>query len=159
MESRGNDASYKAGGNNKFGSTLHWGPQRNQDKGSYTHQQHTDDTLISQWHVYGIKWTSTGIYTYIDNDTNRVLDVNMIVPLWEQFHLDGPNPWAGDGVNAPFNQAFYLMLNVAVGGTNGYFPNTDWSAHGISEFWANRGKWQPTWTQPDLIVDYVHIYQ
>lgn len=29
MESRGNDASCEAGGNNKFGSTLHWGPAWN----------------------------------------------------------------------------------------------------------------------------------
>lgn len=26
MESRGNGPEYAAGGNNKFGSTLHWGP-------------------------------------------------------------------------------------------------------------------------------------
>lgn len=35
------------------------------------------------------------------------------------------NPWAVNGVtaqNAPFDQSFYLILNVAVGGTNGWFP-------------------------------------
>jgi hypothetical protein len=159
MESRGNDPSYKAGGNNQFGSTLHWGPKWNADMWSYTHQNCTDNTLTDQWHIYGLKWTSTGIYTYLDNDTNRVLTVNTSVPLWEQFHLDGPNPWDGDGVNAPFNQEFHMMLNVAVGGTNGYFPDSDWGNGGASAFWAARGKWQSTWTQPDLIVDYIHVYQ
>jgi hypothetical protein len=28
----------------------------------------------------------------------------------------GPNPWAGKAKNAPFDQPFYLILNVAVGG-------------------------------------------
>ena len=32
------------------------------------------------------------------------------------------SPWRGQGPNAPFDQAFYLILNLAVGGTNGYFP-------------------------------------
>lgn len=33
------------------------------------------------------------------------------------------NPWADSlNNNAPFDQEFYLILNVAVGGTNGYFP-------------------------------------
>jgi beta-glucanase (GH16 family) len=161
MESRGNDPSYPAGGNNRFGSTLHWGTHWNTDMWSHTHQEYLDknNTLTSQWHIYGLKWTSTGLYTYIDNDTNRVLTVNMNVPLWDQFHLPGPNPWAGDGINAPFNQAFYMVFNVAVGGTNGYFPTTDWSGGGATKFWNNRNKWQSTWTQPDLIIDYIHVYQ
>jgi len=38
---------------------------------------------------------------------------------------NGPpgNPWAlSPNPNAPFDQDFYLILNVAVGGTSGYFP-------------------------------------
>jgi len=33
------------------------------------------------------------------------------------------DPWSQTGRdNTPFDQAFYLILNVAVGGTGGYFP-------------------------------------
>jgi hypothetical protein len=33
------------------------------------------------------------------------------------------DPWSQTGNPAtPFDQPFYLILNVAVGGTNGYFP-------------------------------------
>jgi hypothetical protein len=33
------------------------------------------------------------------------------------------NPWGlSPNPNAPFDQSFYLILNVAVGGTSGYFP-------------------------------------
>lgn len=40
-----------------------------------------------------------------------------------------PNPWAnatgtGNDLNAaPFDKPFYLIMNVAVGGTNGWFPD------------------------------------
>lgn len=33
------------------------------------------------------------------------------------------DPWSQTGrPNTPFDEAFYLILNVAVGGTGGYFP-------------------------------------
>ena len=34
------------------------------------------------------------------------------------------NPWAksAGNLNAPFDKDFYLILNLAVGGQNGYFP-------------------------------------
>ncbi|OJA16599.1 hypothetical protein AZE42_12376 [Rhizopogon vesiculosus] len=33
------------------------------------------------------------------------------------------NPWV-NGTNAtPFDQEFYLIINLAVGGTNGWFPD------------------------------------
>jgi hypothetical protein len=33
------------------------------------------------------------------------------------------NPWSQTGRdNTPFDQPFYLILNVAVGATNNYFP-------------------------------------
>jgi len=163
MESRGNPPTYSAGGNNRFGSTLHWGTLWNTDMWSYTTQGYTDssNTLTSQWHIYGLKWTSTGLYTYIDNDTNRVLTVNMSVPLWQVYSLSGTNPWAGNGTNAPFNQPFYVILNTAIGGTNGYFTPNDWGGSGIAAttFWGNRSDWQSTWTKPDLIIDYIHVYQ
>jgi hypothetical protein len=37
--------------------------------------------------------------------------------------FSGFNAWEGQGNNAPFDQEFYLVLNVAVGGVNGYFPD------------------------------------
>lgn len=163
MESRGNSISYPPGGNNLFTSSLMWGPSWDKVESKHTHGIYLDktDTLTSEWHIYGLKWTANSLYTYLDNDANRVLVVNMSVPLWEQFHLDGPNPWAGEGVNAPFNQPFFMILNTAIGGTNGYFPKNmnDWGDEGATAFWANRGRWQSTWTQPDLIIDYVHVYQ
>jgi hypothetical protein len=33
------------------------------------------------------------------------------------------NPWASGSKMAPFDKEFYLILNIAVGGTNGFFPD------------------------------------
>jgi hypothetical protein len=33
------------------------------------------------------------------------------------------NPWTSGGKMAPFDRDFYLILNVATGGTNGFFPD------------------------------------
>jgi hypothetical protein len=52
-----------------------------------------------------------------------------------------------------------MVLNTAIGGTDGYFPTNDWGSGGATAFWTNRNRWQSTWTQPDLIIDYIHIYQ
>ncbi|KAJ8877933.1 hypothetical protein PR048_022392 [Dryococelus australis] len=48
--------------------------------------------------------------------------------FWElgQFSAANPsadNPWRGGTKMAPFDQEFYILLNVACGGVNGYFPD------------------------------------
>ena len=64
------------------------------------------------------------------------------------------NPWANSTspANAPFDQSFYLILNVAVGSRNGWFPdkkdNKPWLNDGASaqwDFYRNADEWLPTW--------------
>ena len=62
------------------------------------------------------------------------------------------NPWAGAPLNAPFDQEYYFIMNVAVGGTNGYFPDgqggkpwSDQSANAANQFWDGNAQWLPTW--------------
>lgn len=84
------------------------------------------------------------------------------------------NPWASTGkANTPFDQEFYLILNVAVGGTNGFFPegvgNKPWGnqsptvskpSHSMllqhlltvqapKEFFEGMTNWLPTWGEGD----------
>jgi hypothetical protein len=49
-------------------------------------------------------------------------------------------------------QEFYIILNVAVGGTGGYFPDgvdgkpwTDTDPHAVNSFWNAEKTWYPTW--------------
>lgn len=30
-------------------------------------------TLVEDWHVYGIAWNEESLYTYLDDDSNRIL--------------------------------------------------------------------------------------
>jgi beta-glucanase (GH16 family) len=126
VESRGNDPSCSAGGSDTFGSTLHFGPNWDQDCWDKTHAsyKHTE-SLGDKMHTYGMIWTEDKLQTYFDTPDNVILDVDFTKQsLWE---LGGwkneDNPWKGEPNNAPFNREFFLILNVAVGGTNSYFPD------------------------------------
>jgi hypothetical protein len=74
MESRGNAPGYAAKGNDWFGSTLHWGPNWDQNRYELTHKdyQHTE-SLGKTFHTYGLYWDNKGLYTYFDTPDNKVL--------------------------------------------------------------------------------------
>jgi hypothetical protein len=63
------------------------------------------------------------------------------------------DPWSQTGrANTPFDQPFYLILNVAVGATNGFFkdgvgnkPWGDASLIGPKQFLESKDTWYPTW--------------
>jgi hypothetical protein len=83
-------------------------------------------------------------------------------PFWQRgdFPLSDPNgtsyidPWSQTGnPSTPFDQEFYLILNVAVGGSNGWFqdgadgkPWVDKSPSAKKDFWNAKDEWYPTWT-------------
>ena len=62
-------------------------------------------------------------------------------------------------------------MNVAVGGTNGYFPDnwcnkpySNWKGHPEGDFIKNKDQWFPTWNYPmtndaAMKVDWVRVYQ
>lgn len=77
LESRGNDGSYPAGGNNAFGSTLHWGPDYNNNRYEMTHAdyKHTA-SLGDDFHTYGLYWSENRLYTYFDTPDHIILDVD-----------------------------------------------------------------------------------
>jgi hypothetical protein len=67
------------------------------------------------------------------------------------------DPWSQTGrANTPFDQPFYLILNVAVGATNGFFPdgvgNKPWgdaSGTAPKEFSDSESQWITTWGEGD----------
>lgn len=89
-------------------------------------------TDFSDWHVYSIIWEEDSIKIYADGKcyfkcTNAE---------WYS-GADRGNP------NAPFDQRFYLILNLAAGGVfdNGYAPDYN------------------TFTESNMYVDYVRVFQ
>ncbi|BFZ12779.1 hypothetical protein BsWGS_15818 [Bradybaena similaris] len=164
MESRGNGGDI---GVNAVATTLHWGPSWDQNRWSLTHGERRAGSYHNDFHTYRLDWTQDHLKTFVDNQ--QILDVEVGGGFWQKGGFSGNNPWAGGGHSAPFDQPFFLILNVAVGGTNGYFPDdanygvrkpwANTSPHAGDDFWNARNSWLPTWhgDETALIVDYVEF--
>ena len=126
MESRGNKNLQKDGvniGTEQFGSTLHFGMDYVINGMQYAHLEKNDPSgLNSNFHTYSVEWTPEKFIFALDG--NSIGEV--VVPeggFWElgQFESDYGegmvNPWKEYAKNAPFDKDFYLVLNMAVGGT------------------------------------------
>lgn len=84
-----------------------------------------DSNLSSEWHTVGIKWTENKIACYYD-------DVFM-----DEYNNDGSGYQ-----NWPYDQDFYIILNLAIGGNLGGDDYVD-DLNGQAEF----------------LIDYVRVYQ
>jgi len=220
MESRGNsrecsEAYMKlnpdkaAGGVQSFGSALHFGPRYDMNGFERTHTEYSVPknaaVLSDRFHTYGLRWNEKGLYTYIDDDANHVLEVVFDKTFWDKANLADmehclkrgpenpggndafscvlketikrsnwlvPNPWPANNTAAPFDQPFYLVLNVAVGGMAGqgdkaYSPdkwcNKPWTTmplkdngennYAVAEFTAKQDQWLSTWMCQGNISD------
>ena len=168
MESRGNPPSYAHGGYDTFASTLHWGPSLEQDGWMKTHATCTKNgtDLTADFHTYGFVWNETYMGTYLDSEDNKVLDFPITESFWRFGGWSFPpwtNPWEAGETNTPFDTEFFLIIDLAVGGTNQYFPDGDgkpWSdsdPHAVNAFWDANAQWRPTWTQP-MAIDSVKVW-
>ena len=76
---------------------MNWGPDWSKNQFQKTHASYSilNGTLADDFHVYGLYWDDKQIYTYIDNDYNRVLQVNYTdVSYWQRAQItDRANPW------------------------------------------------------------------
>ena len=173
MESRGNPPSYSQGGTNQIGSTLHFGPGYPFDGFLKTHKTFTlpnGATFSDDFHTFGVEWTPTYIKTYVDSPENVVLNVPLGKrDFWTLGGFSGvDNPWSGQCPQAPFDQEFYLIINLAVGGISGFFPdgvgNKPWkdsSPTAARDFWSAKSQWYPTWkkaNQDSFQIDSVEIW-
>ncbi|PQE03298.1 glycoside hydrolase family 16 protein [Rutstroemia sp. NJR-2017a BBW] len=178
MESRGNNYTYSLGGNNFVSASLHWGPDLKHDAYKLTSNVRTalHNQFGDGFHTYGLEWSEKYIFAYVDNTLQQVMYWPFNKPLWQQgnFPLTDANdtaivdPWSQTGRDStPFDQEFYLIMNVAVGGQNGWFldgadakPWVDGSASAKLDFWKSRDQWYPTWEKDgQMIVDNVQMWQ
>lgn len=111
MEQRGSDKSYVEG-------TCHWYNIAGSNNASYG-EKTSIDTPSSEFHLYTLEWTDTAIKIYLDDVEYYTLTNN---------------------ADLPFNADFYLILNLAMGGTNG-------------------GDIDPAFTQDTMEIDYIKVYQ
>ncbi|KAF7317248.1 Glucan 1,3-beta-glucosidase [Mycena chlorophos] len=184
VESRGNGLTYTARGANYVQGSLNWGPIPTLNSVSKTYSWWTErrKTFSSDFHTYTMEWTDSWIRLSVDTRLHTLLDLRFD----ERFFARGDypptapdstghvisvtNPWINGSNATPFDQDFYLIMNVAVGGTNGWFPddqgNKPWqnnAGHPMSDFINGKAQWMPTW--PDnfedrgMAVDYVRMWK
>ncbi|XP_050515647.1 beta-1,3-glucan-binding protein-like isoform X1 [Diabrotica virgifera virgifera] len=179
MESRGNRQLTNPSGVNigvqQIGSTLHWGPNPNYNQYARTHFEENLETGYDKaFHNYQVEWTPDYIKFAIDDE-----EIGRVTPpgggFWELGELSSSgldNPWKRNSKMAPFDQEFYIVINLAVGGVN-YFPDnannsprgkpwSNTSPNAATNFWEGREQWLPTWNigteDSHLQVDYVKVW-
>ncbi|PHH82033.1 hypothetical protein CDD82_7232 [Ophiocordyceps australis] len=177
MESRGNNWTYAQGGNDIVSSALHWGPNPANDAWWRTNNKHKalHTTFSSGFNTFGLEWSQRYIFTYVNSRLLQVLYTNFDQPMWKRGAFPQSNSngsriddaWSQTGRdNTPFDTEFFLVINLAVGGTNGWFEDgksgKPWLDHSDSarrDFWRARSEWMPTWKQPQLEVSRVVMMQ
>ncbi|XP_060553352.1 beta-1,3-glucan-binding protein-like [Ruditapes philippinarum] len=172
MESRGNsqatDGSGHNHGVNEVGATMHWGPDAGQNRFTLTHGDIQGDWSHAI-HCYHLSWTVDHIRVTVDN--REIMNIPIHQSFWQKGGFSGSNIWGSGTKAAPFDQPFYLILNVAVGGTSGFFPDgwtynspKPWrndSPHENADFWNARNNWLGSWHGDDVAmeIDYVEMKQ
>lgn len=121
MEARGRIA-------NQIGTALHYSVNN-----GHRYSNATADLIfpISDWHVYAVEWTKDYMTWYVDG--REVM--KLASSVWYNASLNSTSA-------APFDQPFYLLINLAVGGSydGGLEPDA-------------------TFTQGTMYVDYVRVWK
>lgn len=127
------------------------------------------------FHTYKLFWSPEYIQCFVDDQVVMTADAGE--GFWKRGNFEGSgfeNPWKNGKMIAPFDQEFYIILNLAVGGTNHFFsdefrnepyykPWWNSSPRAAADFWAAKNNWLPTWNlgkndDGDLKIDYVRVY-
>lgn len=132
-ELRGNAYQYPLG-RDAMTSSIHWGPTPKLDAywATYGHKFLRRTDYSNDFHTFGLQWSEDYLFTYLDNRMKQVFYMKFDDKrtMWEKGGFDGAtannsvieNPWKSTGrTNTPFDEQFYLILNVAIGAQNGWF--------------------------------------
>nr|AAZ08484.1 gram negative bacteria binding protein 1 [Nasutitermes graveolus] len=184
-EGRGN-ANLTSNGSNigteLSSSTLHFGPYwplNGFQKAHFEKRSEPGQGFDQDFHRFQMKWTNEYLQFAVDDE-----ETGRITPpdggFWEVGMFDSrngtvDNPWIYGTKMAPFDKEFYFVVNLAVGGVNGFFPDNaqnpggkPWnnnSPRASTDFWNGREQWLPTWNLDvsrgegaALQVDYIKVW-
>ncbi len=183
MESRGNAQLRQPDGVNvgveQVGHTLHYGPYfDDRQMTGFVKNSPGGQGYNQGFHRYSLEWTPDRITFFIDD-----VKTGEVVPpaggFWEMGKFGQipkiDNPWEAGTKMAPFDEEFYIIFNLAVGGVN-YFgdhlinglgpkPWHNQSPVAARDFWNGRHYWLPSWNlekdrsvDASLLVDYVKVW-
>ena len=129
---------YRGQRTHQYSGTAHFGPSWENKGAVGTGDRDFQPDLSEDFHTFGFHWDEYAVRWILDG---------------QQFHSEGitKNFWEGfyekDG--QPFDQPFYLIFNLAVGGN--FFPSDVYG-----DFYPEEAK---DWEKPTLEIDWVHVYQ
>ena len=123
MESLGNDTTISY-------STIHYGEPHAEQQGTITKEG--DESFSAKFHEYSVEWEPGEMRFYTDGEL--VLTCNDWFTAVEGAD-DKPYP-------APFDQPFYVQLNLAVGGN-----------------WPGNPDATTDFSKAEFLIDYVRVYQ
>jgi len=117
---------------NQVQGTIHYPNSNDQDVDQTdVYTLPTPGDSVTNFHVYAVQWSSNSIEWLVDSN---------VVQTWTS--------WTGYNAAypAPFNQPFFIIMNIAVGGSYLGYPST--------------GEINSNTTFPgEMLVDYVRVYQ
>lgn len=125
MEAAGKDTS-------KIGGTIHYGEEYPDNTYRGEEYHFPEGSNYTGFHTYSIEWEPGEIRWYVDGKLYQTLN---------KWFSKGSNEAANYTYPAPFDQEFYLILNLAVGGWYGGNPDE------TTEF------------PGEMEVDYVRVYE
>ncbi|KAJ6567738.1 glycoside hydrolase family 16 protein [Mycena vulgaris] len=168
MEGRGNGASYDAQGSNYVRSTIQYGPFAALVKQMYGWYGLKRTGFDQAFHTYGLEWDEKFMRFYVDTRVHSTLEISTKKTkesFWTRAGFPATaqngssvvavtNPYTN--INSPFDKPFYLIIDLAVGGTSGWFPDKvggkpwfDGSLTAMYDFWKAKDTWFATWPQSD----------
>ncbi|KIK65210.1 glycoside hydrolase family 16 protein [Collybiopsis luxurians FD-317 M1] len=182
MEARGNGPSYPRQGTDYVRGSLNWGPVTwlNEVWRTYGWWQLKRGSYDTGFHTYALEWTEQFIRIYVDSRLHHMLELKLNEAFWDRGDFPSTiqngsqivglnNPWVNGTKAAPFDQRFYLILDVGIGGTNGWFPDgpekpwLDGSQTAMRDFLEAQNQWLPTWpSNPEdraFVIDSVKMYE
>ena len=73
------------------------------------------DHLDEGYHTFGLKWTKNRIQGYLDTEDQTYMDFDTS-HLGKDWPVNGKSSPYKESGNAPFDQRFYLIINMAIAG-------------------------------------------
>ena len=120
--------------------TIHYGGSWPNNIYHGSGERYYQQDFSQDYHTFALEWEQKEIRWYVDGKHYHAENIDR--NMWSK---RGKNPYNKNG--EPFDQPFYLTLNVAVGGTffgPGPYVTPEEAKH---------------WKKPTMEVDYVRVYQ
>ncbi|KAJ7058149.1 glycoside hydrolase family 16 protein [Mycena amicta] len=166
MEARGNSPSYPGQGTNYVRATVQYGPFDALQSILYGWYGMKRASFDQGFHTYGLEWDEGWMRFYVDTQVRQMLYLKTKTSKESFWNRAGFPDVAQNGsaevvvenpykhINSPFDQPFYLIIDLAVGGTSGWFPDKvggkpwlDQSTTAMYDFWQAKNTWYSTWPQ------------